>query len=124
MFEKASRLKLRFKTAKGLCNTEDLWDLKLKGSGPNLDDIAVALHQELKDKNEISFVEPKEDGSEELRLKFNIVKHVIDVKLAEQKARAEARQVKEKKQRLLGIIADKEDQALKDMSLDDLKKML
>ena len=61
MFEQASRLKLRFTTARGSLSVEDLWDLPLTSTTgkPNLDDIAKSLNRELRaTSEETSFVEP------------------------------------------------------------------
>lgn len=126
MFDKASRLKLRFSTQKGLVTVEDLWDLPLSSTtnnAANLDDIAKDLFTQLKDTS-ISFVKKEQKCSEVIKLKFDVVKHVIDTKLAEQEA-AEVKAVnKEKKQQLLALIAQKENDKLAGTSLEELRKMV
>ena len=49
MFEKASRLKLRFSTSIGMLSAEDLWDLPLssRNGTANLDDVARNLDVDL-----------------------------------------------------------------------------
>jgi len=124
MFEEATRLKLRFDTANGQLSVEDLWDIPLTGRRLSLDNIAKDLHKQLKEQEETSFVSKKPSKSARLELKFNIVKHIIDVKLAEREA-AEQRQVnEERKRRIQEAIANKEDENLQGMSLDELKKEL
>lgn len=129
MFEKATRLKVRFNTPKGLLTVEDLWDLPLT-DGPDkypsctcLDNIAKGLRRKLRDVEDESFVKKtvKDDGTQ---LQFDIVKHVIEVRLAESDKAKKARENREKRQKILAAIADKEDQGLKDASIDDLKKLL
>lgn len=127
-FELASRLKLRFDSPKGQLTTEDLWDLPLtspSGNRANLDSIAIALHRETRDVAEVvSFVETEaSSGSEELLLKFEIVRHVIRVKVAERDRAKEASDRKEKKQRLLALIAQKQDQELAGKSIDELRSL-
>src|ERR1019366_4994663 len=107
MFTKASRLKLRFASPAGLVSTEDLWDLPLtSGTGKaNLDDIAKALFRQLKSDDNSSFVVKERKSDETLQLKFDVVKHIIDVRVAENEVLAVARINKEKKQQILAIIA-------------------
>lgn len=126
MFEKASRLKLRFDTNKGQITIEDLWELPLtsKTGRANLDDIARDLHRQLKNDSDVSFVVKERKSDTTVQLKFDIVKHIIDVRLAESEAQAKARENSEKKQRILQLIADKQDEELKGKSLDDLKAMV
>ena len=50
MFEKATRLKLRFETVRGYVTTEDLWDIPLSAvNGFCLDTIAKNLNKKLKE---------------------------------------------------------------------------
>lgn len=129
MFEQASRMKIRFETSRGLLSTEDLWDLPLvspTGKSVNLDSIAIALHRETRDTAEtISFVTPSvENGrAAELSLKFEIVKHIIAVRVAERDEAAARTERKEKKQRLLELIAKKQDMELEGKSVDELRAL-
>jgi len=125
MFDKAFRQKLRFESPMGQLSVEDLWDLPLtaRSGKANLDDIAKELHHQLKNGDDISFVIQSKKSDETIQLKFDIVKHIIDVRLAEQSAAETLRSNKEKKQQLLAIIAQKENEGLMNTSLDELKKM-
>lgn len=127
MFEKAARLALRFDTPKGQVTVEDLWNLPLTSNTgkANLDDIAKELHRELRANGETqSFVTPASNaGAELLQLKFDVVKHIIDVRIAERDKAADAAKRREAKQNLLSIIAKKEGEALESMPLEELKKM-
>jgi len=125
MFEKASRLKLRFYTFIGNVTAEDLWDLPLTNSnGPNLDDAAKSISRYIKEDAEESFVEVKTVSNEVLELKLSIVKHVIAVKLEESARASNALINKERKEKLLVLIADKDNEALKSLSREDLKAMV
>jgi hypothetical protein len=119
MFEKAVRLKLRF-THKGLCTVEDLWDIPLE----SLDRIFKELNTKLKTQKEESLLATRSKEEEILDLKISIVKHIVEVRLSEQKARKDLAAKLSKKQNLLGIIAEKQDNALRDMSVDDLTKLV
>lgn len=127
MFEKASRMKLRFSTPQGELPVEDVWDIPLtsnKLGRANLDDLAKALNKELNNNDTESFVLKVTKPNEELSLKFEVVKHIIAVRLAEREAMENLVKAKEKKQQILAIIADKETESLKGKSLDELKALL
>lgn len=126
IFEKAARIKLRFDTGRGLLFAEDLFDLPLtsKTGRVNLDDIARGFHKKLRSNDDVSFVETESKSDETVQLSFDIVKHVIDVKLEENRLEREKTARAEKKQRILAIMADKEDESLKGRSLEELKAEL
>ncbi|MCK5610619.1 hypothetical protein KAR91_52590 [Candidatus Pacearchaeota archaeon] len=125
MFEKASRLKIRFRTDKGDLTVEDLWDLPLTSTrGISLDDIAMDLNKAVKDSEEESFVLKKNEANDTLDLMFGIVKHIIKIKIDENDARIKASENKAKKEHLLSVIADKESDALKGKSIEELKKLV
>lgn len=119
LFEGAARAKYRF-PFKGSIPTEDLWDLSLQ----DLDRIFKTMNAEVKQTQEESLLKVKDEHSEILERKIEIVKHIVSVKQAEAEAVKDAANRKAQKQRIMEIIAKKEDDALANMSLDDLKKMV
>lgn len=119
IFEYAVRYKLRF-PYKGIITTEDLFDLSLT----DLDAIYKTLNKQVKEIDEESLLTTKTPKDENLEVQIAIIKHIVSVKLKEQKAREEAAAKKAQKQKIMSIIATKEDEALKNSSVDDLKKML
>ena len=124
LFLTASRAKFRFPSSAGQLTVEDLWDLPLSGKGPNLDDTAKALHRGLKDADEVSFVKPAVKTTVDLQAKFDIVKHVIDTKMAERDASAAAADKAAIKQKLLAKLAEKKDKALDEMSTEQIEAMI
>jgi uncharacterized protein YfkK (UPF0435 family) len=117
MFEKASKIKLRF-PYKGIIATEDLWDL----SARDLDSIYRVIGKELKSVQEDSLLEKKTGGSL-LELQIGIVKYVYAAKQEEAERREKTLARREQVRQLDDIIAQKENTALSEKSLDDLKKM-
>lgn len=126
MFEKATRIGLRFSTAVGLITVEQVWDLPLRSFNgkPNLDDLARLYHKRLKDDENVSFVASATPQNEEDKLAFEIVKHIIKVKLDEKTAADNIRIARDKRQKLLEIIAKKEEEGLMGSSIEDLRKMV
>lgn len=124
-FEEASRLKLRYETNRGNITTEDVWDLPLtSGTGVSLDDLAKELNKKVKESEEESFVVQKSKSNIVLDLKFSIVKHIIKVRLAEIEQKENEALNKAKKDKLIDIIGEKEDEGLKNKSISELKKMV
>lgn len=119
MFEYATRNKIRF-PFKGLISVEDLWDLSLT----NLDSIYKTLNKQVKQSEEESLLNTKTTVDKELDVQIAIVKHIVAVKLAEQEAREKASAKKAQKQKIMAIIASKQDEALQNSSVEDLQKML
>ena len=119
MFEYATRNKVRF-PFKGLISVEDLWDLSLT----NLDSIYKTLNKQVKQSEEESLLNTRTTVDKELDVQIAIVKHIVAVKLAEQEAREKASAKKAQKQKIMAIIASKQDEALQNSSVEDLQKML
>lgn len=127
IFEQASRQALRFDSTVGDLITEQLWDLPLisRSGRPSLDSIARAVHMELKDLDEVSFVESKPDPrKEDLELQLDILKHIIAVKKADNEAALKRAEDAERRQRLLAALSSKQDAALTAMSEDEIKAEL
>jgi len=119
MFEKAVRMKLRF-PFRGLCSVEDLWDLSVE----DLDSVFKELNAELKEAKGESLLETKTKTDEILELKAAIIKRIVAVKLEEQKARENEMLKVEKKQKLLSILAEKQDEQYKGMSIEELNRLV
>lgn len=126
MFEKATRLKLRFDSPRGDLSTEQLWDLPLQSkSGFDLDTVAKAVNSELKSISEESFVETRSNPRKgELELKLEIVKHVIKTKQDENAAVISAAAKREERKRLEAILATKQASALEQLSVEEIQKRL
>lgn len=127
MFERASRVKLRFESAQGLLSVEDLWDVPMVSSNPNkasLDNIAKNIYKQLKDENTESFVTDTSKASELLQFKFDIVKYVIEIRKAEAEKIKEQRENKERKQKIADLIQRKKDEHLSNLSVEELENLL
>ena len=119
MFEKAAKMKLRF-NYRGVCTVEDLWDLPVR----ELDSIYKTLNADLKDQEGESLLETKNKEQTSLTLKIDIVKHIVNTKLEEAKEKEDRLLKAQKKEKILNIIAEKQDEALKDMSVEDLSSLV
>lgn len=119
-FEKATRLRLRFETSRGNLNVEDLWRLPLA----ELDKLAIALNKQLKESSEESFIKAKSKDNKLLELRFDIVKHIIETLLSEDKEKKKAADKRAKREQLLELIAKKKNQELEEKSLEELEAEL
>lgn len=118
MFIKASREKMRF-PYKGLATVEDLWDLSVT----ELDKIYKSLNAKAKQAQEESLLEVKTSEDEALTAQIEIIKYIVSVKLEEKKAAEMAKERKEQKQKIMSILASKQDEALQGKSIEELEKM-
>lgn len=126
IFEQASRLKLRFPSVRGDLTTEQLWDMPLTSKNDfNLDRVARTVNAEIKSMDEESFVDTSSNPAKRLaELKLEIVKVVIADRQDANARNLLAASRAEERQRLLAALAKKDDQALNEMSADDIKKRL
>ena len=127
MFEKATQLKLRFETVKGSISVEDLWDLPLTSKNQfDLDSVAKGISKALKEVSEESFVTPNVNSEEhkEFSLKLDIVKHIIALKLKDLEDKKLAALKKDKKDHILRLIKQKQDEAFSNKSIEELEAEL
>ena len=125
IFEKAVKDKLRFTSQAGTLTVEDVWDLPLENKrGASLDSLAKSLNRAIKETEEESFVVKKTKANDVLELKFEIVKHIIEVKLANADRAEKAAATKARKEVLLAALASKNEDALKSASKEDIEKEL
>ena len=119
LFEVATRENYLF-PFKGMINVIDLWNLSLT----NLDSVFKTLNAEVKKSEEESLLNAKTKEDEELTNKIDIIKYIVSKKLAEKEARENEKKNKEKRLRILEIKAKRRDEALENMSDEDLDKLL
>lgn len=125
IFERASRIALRFNSTKGRLSVEDLWALPLTSrSGVSLDSVAIAANRELKELEEESFVATPSLKNADAQLRMDIVKHIIEVRIAERDEKKLAAVKAERKEKILEILARKDDDALAAKSPEELRKEL
>ena len=113
MFVIATKNKFRF-PFKGMISVEDLWDLSLE----NLDSVYKTLNSQIKRAQEESLLNIKSKEDSVLEMKIKIIKYIVEYKQAEAAKRAAASENKAKRQRILEILAAKEDADLQSKSLD------
>jgi hypothetical protein len=119
MFETAVKNKLRY-PFKGLISTEDLFDL----SPRDLDSIFKSLNSQVKKVQEESLLDTKTKEDETLNTMIEIVRYIVGIKLAEENARLRAKEQREKKQKIMEIMAAKQNADLESKSIEDLQTML
>ena len=119
IFEKATKDKIMF-DYKGTINCYDLWELSVT----ELDSIYKVLNAQRKQVTEDSLLEVKTAEDTILTTKISIITHIVETKQKELYLRKSASERKEKKEKIMSIIASKEDDALEKKSPSALKKML
>jgi phosphoribosylanthranilate isomerase len=126
IFEKATRLKLRFQSNSGMLNVEDLWDLDLSNERRTVDlnRLAKSLNKKIKENDEFDFVSEKSSEDQILKLKFDIVLHIIDVKKDERAKTIDRTKRKLKEEKIMEIINQKKDEDLNNKSISELEKEL
>lgn len=126
VFEYATRNKLRFVSSRGELATEQLWDVPLRSRDDfNLNHIAKHVNRALKDATEESFVETTRTAvSTRLEMALEVVKHVIDVKLSEEAAAKKRAENKIEKEKLLAILAEKQDGKLSELTEKELQRRI
>lgn len=128
IFEKATRIKLRFPSEKGELTLEQLWDVPLRSKASeafSLDTIAKGANAALEKVSENSFVDStRNPAQEKCSLVLDVIKHVIKVKLGEEQRAAKRADLRVEEERLKEILAGKRDEALAGLSETQLTKRL
>ena len=120
MYKKASKLKLKFNTTLGNLSVEQLWDLSLT----DLDTLAVSLEEAYENSKGKSFLVKKTTKDKTIKIMFDIALDVLNTKAEEVEIARNASDVKEHNQKILELIKNKQDDELKDKSIEELEKML
>lgn len=120
MYKEALQKKLRFKTNKGMITTEALFDLSLQ----NLNTLAIMLDKKISEAPKKSFIEELSAEENDDELRFSIVKDVINIKLKARKDNINRAQIDARNKRIAELIAKKEDEALENKSIEELRAMI
>ena len=126
IFEYATRNKLRFTSVKGELSIEQLWDVPLRSSdGFNLDAIARAANRYFKEATEESFVSTTRTPAQtRLEATLETVKYVIAAKLSDEVAAKRQADNRIEREKLLKILAEKQDGKLSDLSEKELQRRI
>lgn len=125
MWTEALSRKLRFEHD-GLKSTEDLFDLSLN----DLDEIYRSLKKEMDEYNKYSTDslmdkdDERDETYEELELKIDVVTAVFNHLKKQQEELQRRIALQNKKDKILGLIADKETEELSNKSVSELKELL
>ena len=121
---KANQQKLRFNTNKGMLNVEQLFDISMA-------DLSAAIkssHKLLGESSlgdELSFLGSTtvSVANQTEQLRFDVMKEIYQLRKSELDAVREAKEIKAHNEKIDTIIAQKQDQKLTEMSVEDLMKL-
>ena len=116
---RATKQKVRF-SQRGNWSVEDLWDFGLRA----LDDLYKDLNKQLKALEEDSLLYAPTSKGTLLRMKLEIVKYIVDVKLKERDKKEKELETKARKKQLLAALERKQQENLESLSADELKALL
>lgn len=122
MYKKASQIKLRFETPKGLLNVEQIWGL----SASQLKDLILDAKSKLvkvEDFEDLSFLDLVSKENELDKLRFDIL---VDIYKTKQEAVNKQKEMQENKlynAMIDEIIAEKQNESLKSLSVEELLKL-
>lgn len=119
LFKVATKKRYRF-NFKGQITVEDLWNLSVE----DLDKIYKNLKSQQKNASEESLLQTISKEDRELSNKIEIIKTIVMDKLAARERAMKATEKKAQKQRILEIMADKQNAALKEKTIEELQAML
>lgn len=110
----------------GTLNVIDLWQLPLTSNTKlSLDAIAVAIYSDIEKQPTISFVNQSNSKQlDEKRNKLEIIKFVIETKQQENAAKLQEAQRKQRKQHLLQLLDEKENEQLRSKSIDEIRALI
>ena len=123
MYKKASKLKLRIFTKFGNLSVEQLWDLSLADLSAAIK-VANKKIKQIKELDCLDFLEGTSKVDPIDQLSFDILKDIFLEKKKEADEIASAREVKEYNQKILSLIAKKQDESLESKSLEELTELL
>ena len=128
LYKKAAQIKLRIQTCKGLLSVEDVWGLSLANLDASIRSLAPLVKKYQTADSDLDFLSSnsgtKNEETSLLELSFEILKDVYITKKEEANAKAKARETKEFNQKIMSLIAEKQENSLKDKSIEELMAMI
>lgn len=120
MYKEASKIGLLVPTTKGNLTVTQLWQLTL----PELDNLAVSLEAVCENTKSKSFLDKRKKEDKTSKLMFDIVLDILQTKVEEKDAATDARETKEHNQKILALIKEKQDEAFRGKTVEELEAML
>jgi hypothetical protein len=120
MYQKATRMKLRFISSKGELTIEQLWELPLT----KLDAIYKDLHEKIKKEDTVSLLgtlTSESVANKENELRIAIVKDVVAVRLKEKEEKENAAALASERKRYDDLIANKKLEEDSNASIEELQ---
>lgn len=118
MFEKASRLALRFESTRGKLSVEQLWDLPMT----ELNELYKGLNKVKSSANEDSLLDEKTSEEKLVDLKLSLIRHVAEVRKKEAKDKKDEAQLRADLKTIDDAIAEAEDRNLKSLTPEELRR--
>lgn len=123
MYKQASQMGLRVSTPRGPLSVEQLWNLSMTDLATTIKSIKKMIKSD--DADELDFLEEGTSKVDKtLELSFNIVKDVYVTKKDAAKALRDAADIKAHNQKILQLIASKQEKELEGKTIEELEALL
>lgn len=122
IYKLASQLGIRFQTSQGPLTVEQLWSLKITALSNLVKATKKALNKD--NDNELSFLDDDITVNQEDQLRFDIAKDIYLTKKAENEAIRTTQDKKAFEQKILNLIAEKQEDSLKGKTIEELEALL
>ena len=120
LFARATKNKYRYASDRGNLTTEQLWDLPVLV----LDAMWKDIRKKIRSNSEESLLDIQSKADQELADKADVIKAVVEYKLSVAEKNKKAAETRARKERLMEVLAKKEDEELAGKSAEELKKMI
>lgn len=121
-FKEATRMKLRVNTSVGELSVEQLWDLNLTKLAATIKNVKKQLQKDNDD--ELSFLDEDKKVDRVLQLTFDVLKEVYQTKQTEQVEARTALERKANNEKIMALIAKKQESELEGKSVEELQALL
>lgn len=126
IFKYATINKLRVPTEKGALSAEQLIELPIKQNNKlDLTTVALNLDKKLKQQSttNLDFLNESINVDEKLQAQFDLIKEIIKHKQSENKTKTEEAANKYHNDKIDALIIQKQEEHLKNLSVEDLQKL-